>query len=78
MKYDLETVGYDNFGGTLPGAFSAHTKLDPVNKELHAVCYAYPDILDRLQHVVIGEDNRVKKVTDIPTEIAIHQNPKRQ
>ncbi|MDG2351370.1 MAG: carotenoid oxygenase family protein [Acidimicrobiales bacterium] len=68
MKYDLETVGYDNFGGTLPGAFSAHTKFDPVNKELHAVCYAYPDILDRLQHVVIGEDNRVKKVTDIPIE----------
>ena len=68
MTYDLETVGYDNFGGTLPGAFSAHTKFDPIKKELHAVCYAYPDILDRLQHVVVGEDNRVKKVTDIPIE----------
>ena len=60
MTYDLETIGYDNFDGTLPGAFSAHTKFDPIKKELHAVCYAYPDILDRLQHVVIGEENRVK------------------
>ncbi len=68
LTYDLETIGYDNFGGTLPGAFSAHTKYDPVKKELHAVCYAYPNILDRLQHVVLGPDNRVKKVTDIPIE----------
>ena len=68
LTYDLETIGYDNFGGTLPGAFSAHTKYDPVKKELHAVCYAYPNILDRLQHVVLGPDNRVKKVTDISIE----------
>lgn len=68
LTYDLETIGYDNFGGTLPGAFSAHTKYDPVKKELHAVCYAYPNILDRLQYVVLGPDNRVKKVTDIPIE----------
>ena len=66
LTYDLETIGYENFGETLPGAFSAHTKFDPFEKELHAVCYAYPDILDRLQHVVLGPDNRVKKVTDIP------------
>ena len=68
LTYDLETIGYENFGETLPGAFSAHTKFDPFEKELHAVCYAYPDILDRLQHVVLGPDNRVKKVTDIPIE----------
>ena len=46
MTYNLETVGYDNFDGTLPGAFSAHTKLDAIKNELHAVCYAYPNILE--------------------------------
>ncbi len=68
LTYDLETIGYTNFEGTLPGAFTAHTKFDPIAEELHGVCYAYPDIPDRVQHVIVGMDNRVTKVTDIPIE----------
>ena len=68
LTYELETIGYTNFEGTLPGAFTAHTKFDPVSEELHGVCYTYPDIPDRVQHVVVGMDNRVKKVTDVPLD----------
>ena len=68
LTYELETIGYTNFEGTLPGAFTAHTKFDPVTEELHGVCYTYPDIPDRVQHVVVGMDNRVKKVTDVPLD----------
>jgi carotenoid cleavage dioxygenase len=35
---------------------------------LHGVCYAYPDQLDRVQHVVIGSDGRMVKVTEIPID----------
>ena len=66
LTYELDTIGYNGFDGTLPGAFTAHPRYDAATGELHAVCYAYPDQLDRVQHVVVGSDGRVAKVTDVP------------
>ena len=66
LTYELDTIGYNGFDGTLPGAFTAHPRYDAATGELHAVCYAYPDQLDRVQHVVVGRDGRVAKVTDVP------------
>ena len=66
LTYELDTIGYNGFDGTLPGAFTAHPRYDAATGELHAICYAYPDQLDRVQHVVVGRDGRVAKVTDVP------------
>jgi carotenoid cleavage dioxygenase len=63
---ELDTIAYDDFGGTLPGPFSAHPKHDPATGELHAVCYAWPDLLDRLHYVVVGPDARVRRVVEVP------------
>jgi|TARA_B110001454_G_scaffold57441_1_gene56126 carotenoid cleavage dioxygenase-like enzyme len=68
LTYELDTIGFDGFDGTLPAAFTAHPKYDPATGELHAVCYAYPEAMDRVQHVVVGPDGRVSKVTDIAVE----------
>ena len=68
LTYDLDTIGYDGFDGTLPGGFTAHPKYDPVTGEWHGVCYAYPDQIDRVQHVVVGDAGRVVKVTDVPVD----------
>ncbi|HEV7733320.1 MAG TPA: carotenoid oxygenase family protein [Candidatus Binatia bacterium] len=66
LTYDLDSVGVNAFYGTLPGAFSAHPKFDPVTRELHAMCYAWQDWLDHIQYVVVGADGRVTKTLDIP------------
>ncbi len=66
MTYELDTIGRKNFDGTLPGPFSAHPKYDAKTKELHAVTYAWPDLVDSLQYVVVGSDAKVTKVIDIP------------
>ncbi len=63
---DLETIAYDDFGGTLPHGFSAHPKYDPVAGELHAICYTWPDLIDHVEYVVVGSDGRVRKVVDVP------------
>ena len=39
LSYELDTVGPCDFGGTLPGGFAAHTKLDHRTGELHAIAY---------------------------------------
>ena len=61
---DLDTVGPCDFGGTLPGGYAAHTKLDRRTGELHAVAYFWA--WDHVQHVVIGADGRVSGTTDVP------------
>ena len=42
LTYELETVGRNDFFGTLPGAFTAHPKVDPATGEMHAMVYALP------------------------------------
>lgn len=61
---DLDTVGVYDFGGTLPGGFSAHPKRDPETGELHAVTYG----LERgntVAYSVIGVDGRARRTIDI-------------
>ncbi|MDH4171767.1 MAG: carotenoid oxygenase family protein [Acidimicrobiia bacterium] len=66
LTYELDTIAYDDFGGTLPNGFTAHPKFDPATRELHAVCYTWPDLVDHVQYVVVGPEGRVTKVVDVP------------
>ena len=61
---ELETVASSDFGGTLPGPFSAHPKRCPDTGELHVLGY-YPG-WEYLQYVVVGSDGLVRKTVDIP------------
>jgi carotenoid cleavage dioxygenase-like enzyme len=53
-----------NFGGTLPGGFAAHTKLDRATGELHAIAYFWA--WDYVQHVVVDPGGKVSATTNIP------------
>jgi carotenoid cleavage dioxygenase len=64
LSPELDTLGACDFGGTLPGGFAAHTKLDRRTGDLHAIAYYWA--WDHVQHVVIGTDGRVSATTDIP------------
>lgn len=66
LTYDLETVGRNDFHGTLPGAFTAHPKVDPDTGEMHAMVYAWPQWMDHVQYVVVGADGRVRRTVDVP------------
>ena len=66
LTYELETVGRNDFYGTLPGAFTAHPKVDPVSGEMHAVVYAWAQWFDHVQYVRVGTDGRVNRTVDIP------------
>jgi carotenoid cleavage dioxygenase-like enzyme len=61
---ELDTVGPCDFGGTLPGGFAAHTKLDHQSGELHAIAYFWA--WDRVQHVIVDAAGQVSRATDIP------------
>ena len=64
LSGELDTLGPCDFGGTLPGGFAAHTKLDRRTGELHAIAYFWA--WDHVQHVVIGADGQVSRTTGIP------------
>ena len=66
LTYELETIGRDDLSGTLPGAFTAHPKIDPDTGELHAMVYAWAEWLDHIQYVVVAPDGRVRRTIDIP------------
>ena len=66
LTYELETVGHNDFEGTLPGAFSAHPKVDPATGEMHAMAYAWGQWLDHVQYVRVGADGKVNRTVDIP------------
>ena len=66
LSYALETVGRNDFYGTLPGAFTAHPKFDPATGEMHAMVYAWAEWLDHIQYVRVGADGRVNRTVDIP------------
>ena len=61
---ELETVARSDFGGTLPGSFTAHPHRDPATGELHAVVYYWE--WDHLQYVVVGVDGKVRRTVDVP------------
>ncbi len=64
LTYELDTIGSCDFGGTLPGGFAAHTKLDNDSGELHAIAYYWA--WDHVQHVVVDRAGKVAKTTDVP------------
>jgi carotenoid cleavage dioxygenase len=66
LTYELETVGRNDFFGTLPGAFTAHPKIDPATGEMHAMVYAWAEWLDHVQYVVVAADGKVRRTVDIP------------
>jgi 8'-apo-carotenoid 13,14-cleaving dioxygenase len=56
----LETLAYDDFGGTLRGSFSAHPHLDPLTGEMHAIAYN-PREPTAIHHVVVAADGHVRR-----------------
>ena len=66
LTHELETIGRNDFSGTLPGAFTAHPKVDPATGEMHAMTYAWAEWLDHIQYVRVGTDGRVNRTVDIP------------
>lgn len=58
LSADLDTQAYDNFGGTLQGAFSAHPHRDPLTGENHAIAYEARRP-GKLAHVVVDSGGRV-------------------
>lgn len=66
LTYNLDTVGRNDFFGTLPGAFTAHPKVDPESGEMHAMVYAPAQWMDHVQYVIVGTDGRVRRTVDIP------------
>jgi carotenoid cleavage dioxygenase-like enzyme len=64
LSYELDTLGPCDFGGTLPGGFAAHTKVDPRTGDLHAIAYYWG--WDYVQHIVIDPAGQVSRTTDIP------------
>ena len=64
---ELDEQRYDDFGGTLPGSFTAHPQRDPVTGELHAVCYEAND-LKRIRYNVVDVGGRVRRSVTIPVE----------
>ncbi|MFI9803531.1 carotenoid oxygenase family protein [Streptomyces sp. NPDC052301] len=61
---ELNTRGTHDFGGTLEGAFTAHTKFDAHAGELHAIAY-YP-AWDHVRHLVVDPAGRIARTTRIP------------
>jgi carotenoid cleavage dioxygenase len=66
LTYELETIGRNDFFGTLPGGFTAHPKVDPATGEMHAMAYAWGPWLEHVQYVVVGTDGRVRRTVDVP------------
>ena len=63
LSYELGTIGPCDFGGTLPGGFAAHTRLDHRTGDLHAIAYFWA--WDHVQHVVVDAAGTVTRTTDI-------------
>jgi carotenoid cleavage dioxygenase len=65
LDYELNSLARTDFGGTLPGSFTAHPKLDPATGELHAMSYWWPDWAGHVQYVVVAPDGRVRRTVDV-------------
>ena len=63
LTYELDTIGPCDFGGTLPGGFAAHTKLDHQTGELHAIAYFWA--WNHVQHAVVDATGKVSRTTDV-------------
>jgi carotenoid cleavage dioxygenase len=64
LTYELDTVGPSDFGGTLPGGYTAHPKRDPASGELHAMSYFW-GWGNKVQYTVVDTGGLVRKVVDV-------------
>ncbi len=64
LTHDLDTVGPTDFGGTLPGGYTAHPKRDPSTGELHAISY-YWGWGNLVQYTVVDTAGQVRKIVDV-------------
>ncbi|MGI5325393.1 carotenoid oxygenase family protein [Actinomadura nitritigenes] len=64
LSHDLGTLGPCDFGGTLKGGYTAHTKKDPATGELHAIAYYFG--WDHLQYTVLSASGLVTRSVEIP------------
>jgi carotenoid cleavage oxygenase len=73
LTYELDTVGPTDFGGTLPGGYTAHPKRDPATGELHAISY-YWGWGNAVQYSVIDPAGLVRKTVDVEVggPVSIH------
>ena len=65
LSHELDTLAYEDFQGTLGGAFAAHPHLDPLTGEWHAVTYD-SGVKSEVRHVVVGTDGKVRRSLAIP------------
>jgi carotenoid cleavage dioxygenase-like enzyme len=65
LSHELETLSYEDFQGTLGGAFAAHPHRDPLTGEWHAVTYD-SGVKNEVRHVVVGTDGKVRRSVAIP------------
>lgn len=74
LSYELETIRSNGFCDTLLNGYTAHPKYDPLTGEMHAICYQWPDLGDKLQYVVIGPDGKMTKTVTVsaPTMPMVH------
>ena len=66
LSYELNSLGRNDFFGTLPHGFTAHPKRDVESGELHGLCYSWAQLTDHIEYVVVGTDGRVRSTLDIP------------
>ena len=66
LDYELATKCRNDFSGTLPNGFTAHPKFDPADGRMHAICYAWQDLFDHVEYVVVDTDGRVAKTVKVP------------
>lgn len=64
LNYELDTVGPSDFGGSLPGGYTAHPKRDPSTGELHAMSYFW-GWGNLVQYTVVDTAGLVRKVVDV-------------
>ncbi len=74
LSPELETLGRETFGGSIPAGTTAHPKIDPVTGEMAVFCYALEPPF--LTWAIVGPDGGVTRlptpVPDVDRPVMIH------
>lgn len=74
LSPELETLGRETFGGTIPVGITAHPKVDPVTGEMAVICYGLEPPF--LTWAMLGPDGvasrRPTPVPDVDAPVMIH------
>lgn len=65
LDAELGSIGRTDFGGSLPAAFTAHPKIDPVTGDMHAVTYFWER--EGMQYVCVDTAGQVRRTVDVVT-----------